>query len=294
MGSSGGGGSSGEVSWPQWISELHKEGAENLKAAIYANINPYIGWAAWNPDQTIDWMYETVHYFHDTVVHYNPFQDWAEAIDAATLKLDQIYTDERIAEAVLAYSALLSDNIEQHTLPRFRGGMRDINAVQSTAFVIGESVIEANKNREVAKYAADLRKNWENKKLDHILQNGMALAALKGEYVKMVEAYATKAIDFLRMAAILKKEEFADTTEYRVESEKWDMDNWTQYGNYIANMHGGVAGSSRKPSKTASAIGGAASGASMGYMMGAGTSVGGPWGAAIGAVVGIGASLLSN
>ena len=290
MGSSGGAGSSGEVSWPEWISKLHKEGAENLKAAILTSLNPYDQWNAWNPNQTIDWMYETVHYFHDTVVHYNPFADWADAIDLVKLKLDTIFTEEEIDESVLAYSALLDDNIEQHTLPRFRAGMRDINAVQSTAFVIGESILEANKNREVAKYAADLRRDWTVKEIEHIMQNGMALAALKGDYVKMVESYAHMGIDFLRMAAVLKKEEHDDQTEYRVETQKWDMDNWTQYGNYIANMHGGVSSGSRKPSRMASAIGGAASGASMGL-----TATGGnPWGGAIGAVVGIGASMLSR
>jgi len=289
----GGGGSSGEVSWPKWISDLHAYGAEEMKQAILAAYNPYQDWPDWDPSTVIGDMDEAMAYFNDKVTHYNPIADWGTAIDAVKLKLEGLYSDDKIDESVLKYSELLADNLEMETLPRFRAGMRDINAVQSSAFVIGEAMLEACKNREVAKYAADLRKEFDTRELEHIVKDAMQLTQFQLEEAKLVGDYVKTEVDTKRIQAVLKKEQAENNTEYRVESQKWDMDNWTQYGDYIAAMHGGVSAKARKQSKTASAIGGALSGGGMGYMMGASSSVGGPWGAALGAAVGIGSALMS-
>jgi hypothetical protein len=61
-----------------------------------------------------------------------------------------------ISDAVTAYGARLDDTISSDVLPRFQAGMRDINAVQSSAFVIGRAVIEGMRDRDVAMFDADL------------------------------------------------------------------------------------------------------------------------------------------
>lgn len=62
----------------------------------------------------------------------------------------------KIEAATIAHAATLDDQILTEILPRFEAGMRDINAVQSSAFVIGRAIIEAFRNRDVAKFDADL------------------------------------------------------------------------------------------------------------------------------------------
>ena len=56
-----------------------------------------------------------------------------------------------------AQRAIVSEQLMADILPRFQAGMRDINAVQSSAFVIGQAIIEGMGQRDVAKFDADLR-----------------------------------------------------------------------------------------------------------------------------------------
>ena len=81
-----------------------------------------------------------------------------------------------ITEAIIvadgvAFAAQLDDQITTTVLPRFRRGMQDINAVISSAFPIGESIIESFRNREVAKHDSGIRLNAVNKNADIGLAN---------------------------------------------------------------------------------------------------------------------------
>lgn len=66
-------------------------------------------------------------------------------------------TDPTIVADVAAFAAEQDDNITTRVLPRFRRGMQDIGAVVSSAFPIGEAIIEAFQARDVAKYDSGLR-----------------------------------------------------------------------------------------------------------------------------------------
>ena len=75
-------------------------------------------------------------------------------------------TDAEIIIDSAAFGASLDDQIITTVLPRFQGGMRDINAVVSSAFVIGQSIIESFKDRDVAKHESGLRVSAEHKNAD--------------------------------------------------------------------------------------------------------------------------------
>jgi len=76
-----------------------------------------------------------------------------EAADNIDSNIASIST---INSAVSGYAARLDDTIASDVLPRFQAGMRDINAVQSSAFAIGRAVIEGMRDRDVANFDADL------------------------------------------------------------------------------------------------------------------------------------------
>ena len=82
---------------------------------------------------------------------------WATpTLDAdVDIKADMAAADT-IAAAVSAYGDRLDDRITSEVLPRFEAGMRDINAVQSSAFVIGRAIIEGMADRDVANFDAEL------------------------------------------------------------------------------------------------------------------------------------------
>ena len=62
-----------------------------------------------------------------------------------------------VTALVSAESALLDDEIISNALPRFSTGMRDINSVLSSTFIIGRAQIEDTKTKLVAKFSAELK-----------------------------------------------------------------------------------------------------------------------------------------
>jgi len=58
---------------------------------------------------------------------------------------------------VSAEAAFLSDDLESTELPRFELGMRNINAVMSSTFVIGRALLEEARQKNLAKYSAGLQ-----------------------------------------------------------------------------------------------------------------------------------------
>jgi len=68
-----------------------------------------------------------------------------------------IAVEGEIQDAVDAFEAIVDDHVSTDILPRFQAGMYDINAVQSSAFTLGQAVIEAQADREVAQYQGEIR-----------------------------------------------------------------------------------------------------------------------------------------
>lgn len=290
MSGSSGGGSSGEVSWPQWISELHETGANAMLVATTAALNPFVGVTTYDPDNILTQMTGEITAFGGHIDAFDPADDWADMIDTVLLKYDEALVDDSsIADQVAAYSAILDDDLENKTLPRFRAGMRDVNAVQSTAFVVGQSLLEAFKGREVAKYAADLHGEIAKKKPELIINTAGKLLEPQLATLEMRKALAQMSIDTNRIHIVAKKEEVDGQMEIDEAEAKYDYEKWNSFGNYIAGMSGGVGSTAgRQPSTAQSAIGGALSGAA------AGGSIGGWWGAAAGGLLGLGSSLMNR
>jgi hypothetical protein len=83
--------------------------------------------------------------------------DWTDPSPNAPDDIDtNLASSATISAAVTAYGTRLDDTISSDVVPRFQAGMRDINAVQSSAFVIGRAVIEGMRDRDVANFDADL------------------------------------------------------------------------------------------------------------------------------------------
>lgn len=72
------------------------------------------------------------------------------------IKVDVAAFDQILA-ATTAHGDVLDDQISSNVQPRFEAGMRDINAVQSSAFAIGRAIIEGMRDRDISKFAADLQ-----------------------------------------------------------------------------------------------------------------------------------------
>ena len=328
MGGSSGGGSSGAVDYPDYMKDWHKDvlgsgalGGDDVTGVMAAALgaSPYAGAVAFDPDTDITAWEAAITGFDAILAGVDPTVDWAALFAAAgaAIAVADIAAVAGITEALitadsLAFSDNLDDEITTKVLPRYEGGMRDINAVVSSAFVIGEGIIEAFRTRDVAKHESALRISAASENANIDLKVGeintkknIAVAGLEieaaSQMVRMFlqniaweEGLARLVVDSRRMKIIAKSEEATQNIDYDAADDRWDLEVFKYGGNMLAAIgSASVSEGMKGPSKMQSAMGGAMSGAATGAMVG--TAFGNPVaGAVVGGVIGAGMGYMSG
>ena len=279
----GGGGGTGAVSHSAYMETFHGQmldhaGVDTVTSSIVDIINaslgnsPYVGEIAYDPDIPLAAM-------QSELVDFGVLVDLLSDSTGLDDLIDNILSDARIDDSVTEFSTDLGNRLTAEVLPRFQAGMRDINAVVSSAFAIGRAVIEDGQTRQVARYSADLH-------MKAFGDDALRLIALKLEGQKNLTHYSG---EINRMSIVAKKEETETQLEIDESDAIWDLELFAYGGNLLAGIGGGVfRPDTKKRNKAASAIGGAMTGAAAGFM------VAGPWGAAAGAVMGAAAGYMSE
>lgn len=93
--------------------------------------------------------------------------DWTTIIDAAKVKADSLFSDSEVDGKVDAYEDDVLPSY-QREVARFSGGMADINAVNSSAFMVGLALLARRRVQDVNKFRADLKVEYEKEKLAFI------------------------------------------------------------------------------------------------------------------------------
>ncbi len=333
--SSGGGSSSGKVDYPGYMKDFHGEilgtgvsPTQDVLTAINTawNNSPYAGEVAFDSDADISNYQSRISILGGLADGIDPITKWQNFIAAAESggdfhtppapdpNLEDI--DASIDAAIEAQNAQIDASIEIEALPRFQAGMRDINAVHGSAFIIGQGVIESQGLKEKTSFAANIRLDAEKQKntlrvekerlrlghselllrRDELKTTGvkdiLQLTMAQFEFSKLA---AHLALEGTRIKTVIKKEELDSQLEIDAEDAMWNLNLFKFANNALSSISGAApTQQGSKTNKFQSALGGAASGAAMGGMMAgmSGGAVGGPVGMAAGAAIGLGASFL--
>jgi hypothetical protein len=266
MGSSGGGGASGAVSHSVYLEGIHNDwldqhGLIGISTPMTAVMNtamansPWTGLLAYDPDADIA-SYEAVIADLRTLLDgLDEAADWATLYAQADTTLAGVGEAAIIADAA-AFASILDADLNTKILPRFRRGMQDINAVVSSAFVLGEAVIEGFRDRELAKYTTTLRLDANARKMtatDMMVQ-------MAGRRITWNEEYVKAFVEAERIKIVAKKEETDRNAAIDEADAKWDLGVFQHGANLLASIGGGTAVPYMPgTNSTASAIGGALS-----------------------------------
>ena len=91
---------------------------------------------------------------------YDMYGKFMAGLDIEVL-YDQIFADTvggpQVGALVSAEAALLEDDMLTNVLPRFQAGMRNINSVISSTFVVGKAMIEDARVKSLSKFSAELK-----------------------------------------------------------------------------------------------------------------------------------------
>jgi len=305
MGNGSGSQGSGKVSYPAYLETAHSEFIDdagvdalgtttNVATAIEAAIlaNPYdltinTGAVAYDPSSSIADMNTAIVDLGVMINSYDEETDWASHLRTAKVAIDgDLIETKYIENDVKAYKDLLDDALTMTTLPRFRGGMRDINAVTSSAFAIGVAYIEASSQRDVAKYSKELMLKLNIQRNENATKSAEVMLNYAISVGELKKALAHYTIETNRLEIVANKEESDSNLAIEEAEAKWDLEMLAYMGNAIAAIAGAAAGRELKgPSTMRTAMGGALSGAAAGMMIGGapGAVVGGIGGLLIGA-----------
>ncbi len=295
----GGGGSSGHVSHSAYLETIHADwlnssGADTVVNSVTDAINaalassPWTSQVAYNPDTDISAYLAVISTFDTMLAGMNDKTDWDSFYNQASTTITSLDTSTINAD-IEAYGAVLDDQLVSVTLPRFRRGMQDINAVVSSAFVIGEAVIEGFRDRDVAKYASSLRASSAIERPKILLSGTEQMIKMMMNRLGLEDSYMKTYIEATRIKIVAKKEENDRNMAIDERDALWDLEAFQYGANVMAAIQGGtVANKVKEPSALSSAIGGALSGAAAGAMI----THGNPIGIGIGAVLGIASSFL--
>lgn len=301
MGSSGG--SSGEVNYPDYMKNKHEAWLDQVTTAMSdarSGASPYAGFVTVDPAEVFGTV-GTLPY--TTLANLATFvlTDRYEALYAINVAHDiEVHgalSDEDIATIVDAEIADLENQRDTRILPAFEAGMRDINAVVSSAFVLGKAIIDAEIVRDGAQLDAKLRIQNTTLALEaartKVQQNqgnqesARQLASAEFESLRLITVLAT---EIARIYTAARLDVDKTTTEFSAKDRLFDLETFQYGSNVMAGIAGGTAHPSPQGSTASNAIGGALSGAAAGAM--AGSAIPGV-GTAVGAGVGGAMGLLS-
>jgi hypothetical protein len=253
---SGGGGSSGKSSWPDYMQDKHTTWLNELDVIIPA-ANPYTGVVAYDPATPISNLSTALTNYkaYNLSIGYSltAFKSlWSGWLTTVTADL----------------TAAITAELDTYGVPEFESGMRDINAVQVSSFTLGKSMLYARVGLEAGKLA---------------LMNTNQAVDLTMRYSERLHEQFIAELENAK-TVIISYKEFRDMQiEIDAEEAKWVFFNYREAGALLGAIGGaGAMQSGGKPSAAASALGGAMTGAATG----AAVSGGNPYGAAAGAVIG--------
>jgi len=292
-----GGGNAGTVGFAPYIEDFHEDmvgtwdvNDDDLGMIIGdAQTSPYDSAESYNPDNLIALATERIDYLDVLVKDINEQTDWETIKDAVKIKVDSVIDDSYIDGLIDEYTEKVSmDYAQSHN--NFSGGMAEINAINSSAYILGMSNIERQKRKDISTFRQNLIYDFEKVK-HQLYETGLTqVLSLYQLKLQMNSTVATMLTDTNRLAAILKKEQYAKDLEIDRMDIMWKLEVMKQAGSVLAAPGGGTY-LPEKPSDIASAASGALSGAATGAAIGSvvpgvGTAIGAGVGALVGAFSG--------
>lgn len=285
-GSSKGSSSQGDtvVRYAPYLEEAHKKALKEFEKVFdrTMGMSPYDTYSAVAiEDGFFGYDTDGVQYsLKDFPSIYDMFGKFMAGLDVHTL-WNQSYQDAvhspELDTAISDHASALQDEIDTKVMARFLGGMRDINAVHNSSFIIGKSIIHSTYLKAVNEFASKLR-----------LTVAHLNTEIWGKHLSWNQAVITTYADLFKLYTMSKIDVEKDRVELAAKHGMWDINLFEHTRAMLGALGGGspITDNNTKTSTLGRAIGGAFSGAATGLSSG-----GGVIGAAVGGILGLASGL---
>lgn len=309
MGGSGGGSAgSGKVSYPEYIQSTHARMLYGLDEEDYDSMgtwdfnimddieaahynNPWEGGFFYDPSTELGELGTVVGELSTIADAFTPASDWESYVDRAITKInsDILSDDSYVDTEVEAYDEDTKDEFLR-AMARFKAGYADINAVNSSAFVLGLMGLEKQRLRDIDRYRAQMKLQDHQRRIQVILAAVQSITQHYNLEMEFKLKESQMVLEDSKLSIAANQEYLEAELNIAASAAVWDLETW-QYGtNVLAAASGGttVSGPQSKGKSASQRIAGAVGGgASLG--LAAAALPFGPPGWAIGAAIGAGA-----
>ena len=271
MSDSGGGGGGGSYNtWPSCLGTVYNawlaDTAALVNTAEGSDTNPYLEETSpgsgvyevitpYDPTTDIAVIATKAAAYDSQVTGIVADTDWETFVDAGITKASSIFSsdDNDIISDLVAQFEVRQDLALASAKNRFAGGMADINAVNSSAFIIGKALLELQNLNDVASFNAEASMEAIRGKFAFISQAASEMLAL---HKYKITGYATIAqiFDAAQKAIVASEDDYEKQLQnYTERSILWDLDAHQHAANMVASWSGGTAGRSwQKPQNPSS------------------------------------------
>ena len=276
-GNGGGGDSTTEIRYAKYVEAHHSEFLDivaSKRDAIIDN-SPFAGYADIGYADSFFGAGFTISSFPSLYDMFGKFMAGLDIEVLFTQILDDSINNTAIDNRVSAHAMTLEDDIIESASPRLVTGLRDINSVMSSSFVVAKAMLETARTKALSVYDAELRKSmlpvavqrWSS----HLNWNSNMIQM----YAEVMKLYFSAAMDLTN-----------HNYQMATKNALWPFTVLEYNRAAVGALQGAMtttsdAAGSGGPSTAQKAIGGAMTGAAAGAM------VGGPWGAVIGGALGL-------
>jgi len=297
----GGGDQRTEIRYAPYIEAHHADFLNVVQSSRKAVINdsPFASYTDIEVDDAFFGAGYLISSFPSLYDMYGKFMAGLDIEVLFTQEFEDTVNSPVVGDLVAAHSAMMDDDIEINSLPRFQAGMRDINSVMSSSFVVGKAVIEDARTKALSLFGADLKYRLIPIAVDRWKTHLEWNKNVVGVYAEIMKFYFSAKTD-------------VDETNYAMAAKNklWPFTVLDFERAALGALQGAVnekkdvAGAST----TAKVLSGALSGAAMGAMVGSAwntpavaatatapavpaSAAGSMWGAGTGAALGIASAL---
>lgn len=277
---------------PAYLSTAHTTQIGYLNTAIQAVSNPYTGLTAYDPDTDLANMSNSVSKLELQIsgVEWNDIYPRVFAV-AKELVDSYVNPDSYISARTAAHAAILDTDLTGKVYPKFEAGMRDINAVMTSAFAVGRAILSLDRNDKVDRFSTDVELQAQRDRNTMINQAASELLRVFLQRVEFQRALTAISLDYSRLKIAAKADEATENKGIEADEARWGMAKYQYMANMLAALNGGTSTTqtTSEGSKTSRILGGALSGASVGAMIGAavmGSDEGAGYGAILGGLAG--------
>jgi len=275
-----------------WLDGTAGAGSGGMVQAIDTALaaNPFTGLTGYDPGTDVTAMEAAVTAFQAIITAMDEHTNYDTFNTNAAAQVDATYAPATYINArAVAHATALDNEINSKVYPRFEAGMRDINAVMTSAFTIGKAIIELDRNDKVDKFIADMEFQADTKRADLIQSATSEMIRLFLQKIEFGRVIMAIWIDEKRLAIAANQDYKTETKAIAGDLGRWPLEAYKYGANMLAGIGGGTTGSVPVDgNKTARIIGSGLSGASAGAMIGSaiGGNEGAGWGALVGGLAG--------